>query len=56
MYRRLEPKPAKIEAKDSKSEEECKCTCGTEKAVDGEKKPAANYTNNYLNEHFIING
>ena len=56
MYRRLESKPVKIEAKDSASEAECKCTCGTEKTADGDKQPAANFSINQLTEHMKING
>jgi len=56
MYRRLESKPEKIEFKDDSAESECNCSCRTEKATDGEKKPDANLTANQLRLHYDING
>jgi len=56
MYRRLEAKPEKVQGKDSNSEAECKCTCGTEKATDGDKTPAADFATNRMRDYFKING
>lgn len=56
MYRRLESKPIKIEAQDAKTDADCVCTCGSEKAIDGEKKPEANTALNQMAAHIKING
>lgn len=56
MYRRLESKPEKIEAKDTNSEAECICNCGTTEVIDGKKQPKANTTTNTIGTHIKING
>ena len=56
MYRRLEPKPEKVESKDASSEAECKCNCGKDNETEGDKKPAANFSITQIGNHYDING
>ena len=56
MYRRLESKPIKIEASDSKTEKACLCSCRSEKSEDGEKSPEAITATIQLGQELFVNG
>ena len=56
MYRRLEPKPLKVEAKEISEKAKCTCNCKAPQLKDGQPKPEGSLASIEATVHYDIIG
>ena len=56
MYRRLEPKPLKIEANENGDKAKCTCHCKVSQPKEGQPKPEGSLAGTEIAVHYDISG